>query len=172
MRKIILYSAMSLDGFVARTDGSVDWLFADTGEDYGYGNFYEQIDITLMGNRTYRQVLTFGNFPYADKTNYVFTRNTATKDDEHVQFVHEDLVGFATDLKQQPGKDIWLVGGGQINTVFLNAALIDEMILSVHPLILGSGIPLFAGNPATTDFSLQHTQAFDRGLVQLRYRYR
>ncbi len=171
MRKIVLYSASSLDGFVAHLDGSIDWLFADTDEDYGYADFIQRVDTTLMGNHTYQQILTFGDFPYAEKTNYVFTRNTNVKEDTYIQFIHEDLAGFGKKLKQQAGDDIWLVGGGQINTVFLNAGLIDEMILSVHPIILGSGIPLFEGNPSTTKFSLQHTQAFDSGLVQLTYQH-
>ncbi|MEM6842767.1 MAG: dihydrofolate reductase family protein [Bacteroidota bacterium] len=143
MRKIILYSAMSLDGFIARPDGEIDWLFDD--QDYGYSEFLQRIDTTLMGNRTYQQILTFGDFPYTDKTNYVFTRSVTVQDDGRVQFVYSDLVNLVTELKQQLGRDIWLIGGRQINTVLLNAELIDEMILSVHPTVLGSGVPLFGG---------------------------
>ena len=73
MRKLILYSAQSLDGFIARTDGRVDWLFTD--QDYGYYTFYESIDTTLMGRHTYEQILTFGDFPYPDKQNWFFDIN-------------------------------------------------------------------------------------------------
>jgi dihydrofolate reductase len=169
MRKVKLFIATSLDSFIATTDGGVDWLFGD--RDYGYRDFYNSIDTTLMGNNTYKQILEFGvDFPYTDKTNYVFSKQPQ-KDTEFVSFIgeDEDLVSFVVSLKQKEGKDIWLIGGGEINAFFLSHHLIDEMILSVHPVILGPGLPLFAGQLRQQDLRLLNCKTFPSGLAQLVY---
>lgn len=166
MRKVILYSACSLDNFIAKKDGTVDWLFTDN--HYGYYDFYATIDTILMGNKTYEQVLSFGgDFPYKNKKNFVFTRNTEKISDKNVVFIAAKIESFVQQLKQHKGKDIWLVGGGQINTLLLNAGLVDEMVLSIHPTILGEGIALFEGAPIHTDFVLTKCETFPSGLVQL-----
>ncbi len=167
MRKIILFIATSLDGFIARKDGSIDWLFSD--QDYGYSEFIKTIDTTLTGNATYKQVLTFGEFPYKGTTNYIFSRSPQPPDGNPVTFISSDVAQFARDLKHQSGKHIWLVGGGQINTVMLNAGLIDEMVVSIHPIILGSGLPLFAGQPKEAKFRVTAQKTFKTGLVQMTY---
>jgi dihydrofolate reductase len=167
MRKLILYSAVSLDGYIAGPNHEIDWLFS--GGDYGYKAFYESIDTTLSGYNTYSLALSFGNFPYPDKTNYVFSRQHQHRENTPVNFIQEDPAGFTIHLKEQPGKDIWLVGGGQINTVMMNAGLIDTLIISVHPIILGKGIPLFAGSPERSSLKLTHTITFPDGLLQATY---
>ena len=122
-----------------------------------------------MGNNTYQQILEFGvDFPYADKINYVFSRQPQ-KNTEFVSFICEDLVSFVVSLKEKEGKDIWLIGGGKINALFLANNLIDEMILSVHPVILGQGLPLFAGKLEQQNLTLLSCQTFPSGLVQLVY---
>ena len=123
MKKVILYIAASIDGYIARTDGNVDWLhdpdYIVEGDDMGYGAFYASIDTTLMGNATYQEVLGFDvPFPYPDKKNYAFSRSEK-ENDENVEYVSGDIVAFMNQLKTQPGKDIWLIGGGKINTLFL-----------------------------------------------------
>ncbi len=176
MRKVILYIAISLDGYVAKLDGSVSWLDNvphSNQEDYGYYSFYEAIDTTLMGNKTYQQVLGFDTpFPYSNKTNYVFTRQQELQDDENVSFINEDIGSFVRNLKHQEGADIWLIGGGQINGVLLEENLIDEMIVSIMPMILGNGLPFFSIE-AKTDMErlleLKETKSFQSGVVQLRY---
>jgi dihydrofolate reductase len=166
MRKVILYIASSLDSFIARENGDVDWLFSD--QDYGYYDFLDSIDTTLMGNKTYIQMLSFGDgFHYKDKTNYIFTTNSKHLEADYVKFINVDITAFVKSLKNKNGKDIWLVGGGQINTIMLNAGIIDEIILSIHPIILGRGIKLFEGEPLQSDFSLTNTISFESGLVQL-----
>lgn len=144
MRIISLYIATSLDGFIARSDGRVDWLDAIPNPDqldYGYDTFLASVDTTLMGNNTYQTVLGFGgNFPYADKINYVFSR-TKHPAAPYVQYVTEDPATFVQRLKQADGSGIWLIGGGQLNTILLNAGLIDELIISIAPVVLGAGIP-------------------------------
>ena len=165
MRKLKLYIASSLDGYIAGPKAEIDWLNAAGAADYGYHEFYASIDTTLMGNITYKQILGFGEFPYPDKANYVFTRGTTT-DTENVQLISGDIAAFVRSLKNRPGKDIWLVGGGQINTVLLNEQLIDEIILTVFPLVLGDGIPLFAPNAKRTQFETVGCQTYETGLIQ------
>jgi dihydrofolate reductase len=174
MRQVILYIATSLDNYIARSDGDVGWLddpdFALPGEDYGYAAFYKSIDTTLMGNNTYKLVLGFGvPFPYPDKTNYVFTRSTEFDDTEFVKFITDDPVEFVRKLKQEEGQDIWLVGGGQINSLLLNHLLIDKIILTLIPIILGEGVRIFDGKTVESGFSLETSQAYKSGFVQLTY---
>lgn len=173
MRKIKLYIATSLDNYIARPNGEIDWLETfptPEGEDFGYAAFMETVTTTLMGNKTYQQVLGFDMpFPYADKENFVFTRQKGLEPTEHVQFVSENIISFIQSLKEKPGKNIWLIGGGQLNTVLLNHDLIDEMILTVLPIVLGEGIPLFGGKPEEQIFNLLNHQVFDNGFVQLTY---
>ena len=173
MRKIRLYTAASLDGFIAREDESLDWLdnFPHIeGEDYGYQAFYDSIDTTLMGNATYRLVQGFDvPFPYPDKTNYVFTRDATLTQDEHVKYVSGDIIAFTENLKQEEGRDIWLVGGGQINAMFLENGLIDEIYLSVIPIYLGKGIHLFHG-VGSGNLILREQKTYDNGVMKLLYK--
>jgi dihydrofolate reductase len=168
MREIVLFSASSLDGYIARKNGDIDWLFTDG--DYGYQDFYDSIDTTLTGHNTYKQVQYFDEFPYPNKTNYIFGKQTNLEDENPVIFVSEDIINFVTLLKRERGKRIWLVGGGKLNATLWNADLIDEIILSVHPTVLGEGIPLFAGAPKEKALRLKQTQSFDSGLLQIIYR--
>jgi dihydrofolate reductase len=171
MRKLILYIAASLDGYIARTDGRIDWLenktYTIAGEDFGYSDFMKTIDTTLMGHSTYKVVLSLGmSFPYPDKTNYVFS-HTERPATEYVQFVTRNATGFVKQLKQETGKNIWLIGGSQLNTLLLNAGLIDEIILTYIPVVLGKGIPLFAPGASENMMRVTETQNYKNGFVQL-----
>ena len=168
MRRLKLYTAASLDGYIAGPNGEIDWLDVDGGLDYGYAELYQSIDTTLMGSSTYRVALGAPEFPYPDKTNYVFTREAPPPDTEHVRFVSGDIAGFVRSLKREAGRAIWLVGGGQVNTVMLNAGLIDDVILTSFPLVLGDGIPLFAQGAARAGFETTGCEAYETGLVQWR----
>ncbi len=172
MRKIILYIATSLDGYIARKNGGIDWLFSDFEDhDYGYTDLYNAIDTTLIGNSTYKQMLTFGEFPYSDKTNYVFTSNRSANPHPDVEFIHTDIGKFAKRLKSEEGKNIWLVGGSRINTILLKANLIDELIVSIHPVILGNGIPLFEMHSDQSNLTLIKCETYPNGLVQMAYEF-
>jgi dihydrofolate reductase len=169
MRKIILYSAISLDGFIAQRDGSIDWLNSFSG-DYGYEAFLETIDTTIMGNKTYRQVLTFGEFPYYAKSNYVFSRGSELKTDQNlVKFISSEDIGIFKRMKDEEGRDIWLVGGGEVNSLFLKNNLIDEMRLFVMPIILGSGIPLFDGNKTTYKLNMISHKIYSDSVAEFCY---
>lgn len=175
MRKVILNSAMSIDGFIAGPDGDVEWLHdADyelQGEDYGMAAFYKGVDTTLMGHSTYRAILGFDvPFPYPDTANYVFTRSPGHRDTEHVRFITGDVADFVRQLARQEGKDIWLVGGGKLNATLLERDLIDELQLTVIPCILGQGIPLFDGTGSKVNFRLTATRSYESGLVQMTYK--
>jgi len=173
MRKIVLYIAASIDNFIAKKDGNVDWLddpdYAIEGNDLGYSAFYQSLDTTFMGNATYQEVLGFDvPFPYPDKKNYVFSRSEK-ENDENVEFVSGDIVAFTKQLKAQSGKNIWLVGGGQINTLFLEKGLIDQIILTIIPITLGDGISMFQKGSVETKFVLEKSEAFQNGMVQLTF---
>lgn len=167
MRKLKLFIACSIDGFIARENGDVEWLFTDA--DYGYDKFYKTIDTTLMGKNTYKKILTFGEFPYKDKINYVFAHQAQPKRD-NVEFIQKDATYFVKNLKNKPtGSDIWLIGGGQIISLLHNHALIDEYILAIHPIILGEGITLFDFIHQEQALKLKEHQIYESGLVQLTY---
>ena len=167
MRKVILFIASSLDGYIARTSGSVDWLFTD--QDYGYTDFFATIDTVLMGRRTYEQVLSFGDYPYKGTQGFVFSKTHSEERDENVTFISSDLTSFIEKLKGGTGKHIWLVGGTEIIQSCISHDLIDEFVISVHPIILGDGIPLFRAPLPMRKLKLKNCRTFDTGLVQLTY---
>ena len=166
MRKTILFIASSLDGYIAKTNGSVDWLPVNCSS--GYDDFYKSIDTVIMGKKTYDQVLTFGAYPYKDKKSYVLTHDTQSND-ENIQLVNNVEKLTKNLLTTSTGSDIWLVGGAEIITTFMNLGLIDEIILSIIPVVLGSGIPLFANIQKETKFQLIKTTEYD-ALVELHYK--
>ena len=165
MRKIKLFIANSLDGYIARVNGSVDWL--PTNVDSGYNEFYNSVDTVFMGRTTYDQILTFGKYPYDGKEGYVFTTNTQTNKDENVEFV-SNVEEFIKKLVAKPGKDIWLVGGSGIISTLLDNNLIDEIILSIIPVVLGKGISLFKNSKKETKLQLIKSTKYS-GLVELHY---
>ena len=173
MRKVILYAAQSLDGFIAEKDGSVAFLdtFSDPElTDHGYTDFYRDIDTTLMGRKTYLQVLGFDMpFPYADRENFVFTSDRTLKQDKHVRFIVENQASFISDVKKKPGKNIWLIGGSELNTFCLENDLIDEIWLFITPLILGEGIPLFRHFPPGILLKPVHVKSYASHLCLIRY---
>ncbi len=173
MRKTILYIAISLDGKIAKADGSVDWLEAipvPADGDYGYAAFYKSIDTTIQGNTTYQQIISWGvDFPYPEKKNYVITRKQGLANTEHVEFISTDPVTFLRELKTSAGKDIWIVGGGKLNATFLEAKLIDEIQVFIMPVVLTEGIDMFAALSQETSLSLVASKTYENGVVALTY---
>lgn len=142
MPKVILYIASTLDGFIARENGGIDFLkpFEEMGTDYGYNDFIATIDALVMGSHTYEQALTFGDWPHAGTPTYVFTHRQLPQQQDVFSWddTPEALMHQLRDLK-----NIWLVGGTELITSFMNAGLVNELIISTIPVIIGSGIPLF-----------------------------
>lgn len=168
MRLVKLFIACSLDGYIARDDGGIDWLFAD--QDYGYSSFFSSIDTVVMGRHTHDLALSFPVYPYADKTVFVFSRtHPAGEDERGASFTSESPEDFVSRLRDDPGRDLWLVGGGQLVRAFLDHDLIDQFEIFVHPVLLGSGLPLFPRGAARTNLRLEGVTPFVSGLVQLSY---
>jgi dihydrofolate reductase len=169
MRKVILCVAVSLDGYIEGPGGEYDWCFTD--QDYGMTDFMKRIDSIFFGRKSYEVMLkadATGQNPFGSLTSYVFS-NTLTVPYEGTQLVSGDLKKEVMDIKQLPGKDIWLFGGAALTTQFLNENLIDEMILAVHPLLLGEGKLLFQQIDGRKKFKLLQSTPFTSGLVILHY---
>jgi len=165
MKKIIVYIATSMDGFIARENGDIDWLPETT--ESSYDEFYKTIDMVVMGKKTYDQVLTFGTYPYKDKKSYVFTRHSDQLKDENVEFV-SNIDKFVKESVSNSGNNIWLIGGAEIISAFLNHGFVDEIILSVIPIVLGKGIHLFTNIHHETKFELIKTTNYGK-FVELHY---
>ncbi|MCK8099917.1 hypothetical protein C7B63_09325 [Bacillus halotolerans] len=170
-RKNVLYIAVSLDGMIAREDGSVDWLDEFEGEgDNGYSEFYQTVDTVILGRSTYEHIkILTPDFPYQDKTCYVFTGTPDSYHDKHVTFIDEDIKAFTGRLKQQKGVNIWIAGGAELVNTFMKEDAIDEYIITVIPVVLGSGIPLFHEQNTETKLRLTDMKRFGQA-VQLHYK--
>jgi dihydrofolate reductase len=166
MRKVKLFIAISLDGYIARADGGIDWLFTDA--DYGYTAFYDAVDTVVMGRKTYDLAMGFDEYPYPGKAGYVFSRSRSAGDGR-VTFVKDSPRSFVDNLRKLPGRDIWLVGGGELTRDFLAADLVDDMVISIHPILIGNGVPLFFPREGDLRLELVGSQSFPSGLVQIRY---
>jgi dihydrofolate reductase len=167
LRKVKLSAAVSLDGYAARLDHTFDWIFSD--QDYGLNDFFRSIDLVVMGRKTHDVMLRMGQPSYPGMTNYVFSRSK-TGSEGGVEFVSGDLKSFIGVLREKLGKDIWLAGGGQLIRSFLVCDLVDEISLAVHPVLLGSGIPLFPPGFPQTKLQLVHCRQYPTGLVALTYK--
>lgn len=169
--KVVLYIAASLDGYIAREDESLDWLFSCDGEgDNGYGHFYEQVTTILMGKKTYDWIVRHegGNFPYQGKECYVFSRTTSGRTD-YVRFVNSDIAEFVRERKSANGNAvIWVVGGGEVLVALLREQLIDELFIQVAPKLLGRGVPLFREGDYELNLQLAHVNQFNQ-FVGLHY---
>lgn len=172
--RIKLYIATSLDGFIAREDGSIDWLteYENNPEaDYGYSEFYSSVGTILMGRKTYEQSLGFGEWPYWEKKTYVFTRQKEPLHHEkNIEFVFEGIAEFVSRLKENIDQDIWLVGGSQLIREFLKENLVQDLIVFVVPIILGGGIPLFDHIGKEIKLKTGRVEKYENGLMMLEYK--
>jgi dihydrofolate reductase len=175
-RHIVLYIAVSLDGFIASPGGAVDWLVGqseDTAVDTGYEQFLATVDTVVMGRTTYEQLiyeLSPDVWVYEGLTCYVAS-STPRLSDGRAEFISSDITGFIQNLKNQPGKDIWLVGGGKLLDPFFKENLIDLYVITIIPTILGTGIPLFLPDNPTIKLRLLASREID-GMVELTYERR
>ncbi len=165
---VTLFVATSLDGYIAGPDDDMSWLFTDT--DYGFDDFFENVDTLIMGRGTYEVVKSFGKWPYADKANVVITRRTdLVTDTPGTTVFNGELPELVEQLKEDGAEDVWLVGGGELVRSMLSAGLIDRITVSLHPVLLGNGIRLFPDGFPKTSLKLEDSAQYDSGLVQLNY---
>ena len=164
-----VFIATSLDGFIARRDGGIDWLsiVEAPGEDYGYAKFFADIDALILGRGTYDKVLSFPAWPYGDKRCVVLTH--ASYPSRHGERFHAGAPAPLLAELQTAGVRRIYVDGGAVIRQFLRDGLIDDLTLSIVPIVLGEGIPLFDASVPTRRLRLAGSQAFPSGLVQLRY---
>ncbi len=167
MRPIVYCVACSLDGYIAREDHSFDWIPHD--EDHGLSAFFKTVDTVLIGRKTHDLMVSYGQPMFPNMANYVFSRNTNPPEYKGIQWVATDPVAFASDLRQKPGKDIWLMGGSNLAGTFFEARMVTDIRLGVVPILLGKGIPLFRGFDAEIPLKLVEQTSFPDGIVLLRY---
>jgi dihydrofolate reductase len=172
MKKIVLGLGISLDGYIARPNGAVDFLF--TPKDYSMAPFFATIDTYVLGRKTLDaafkmggSVSSFGGMP-----TYVFSRSQPPGERDGLTFVNESPAIFIRRLRKRKGKnkDIWLMGGGELAREFLKADLVDELHLGVVPVLLGEGIPLFPGGFPQRNFALIENKTYSKGLIALKYK--
>ena len=168
MRKITFGGANSLDNFFARKDGSVDWLRWGKEVNEISTEFWKTIDTVLMGRRTYEVASAMGGDP--NVKNYVFSRTLTKLPTKKVELVKEDAAGFIRKLKQQKGKDICVLGGAIFAKSLFEVDLIDEVGFNIHPVLLGSGVPLFYEMERQIDLELISCQQLKNECVVVRYR--
>ncbi len=170
-RKIVVYIATSADGFIARPDGDVAWLDRPRPKgNYGMGEFFRTIDTILWGRKTYDRSVEKGvkaaGFGKGIK-NYVFSRQPQPSLEPGVEFIGEPIKAFAQRLRLQPGKDIWMMGGGGIIASFLDENEIDEFVIHVVPIFIGEGIPLIEAHHRAVPLKLLSSRCYPDGVVRL-----
>ena len=166
--------AMSMDGFIARPDGDVAWLDRPRPKgDYGMGAFFKTIDTILWGRKTYDKGIEMGmkNGDFGPKVkNYLFSRRPRKSLLPGFEWTRETVKTFAQRLRAQPGKDIWMMGGGEIIASFLDKDEIDEFRIHVIPILIGEGIPLIQPRHRSIQLKLLSSKVFPDGVVELNYR--
>ncbi|HMV76829.1 MAG TPA: dihydrofolate reductase family protein [Leptospiraceae bacterium] len=167
--KYSVFIAVSADGYIAGKDGALEWLSAVSreGEDYGYLEFFSTVDTLVMGRNTYEKVLSFGDWPYEKKDCIVLTKEKL-KPRFNEKIMNASPIELDHILQKEEKRKVYLDGGKLISS-FLAAGFVDEIILSVIPVLLGEGIPLFHPNSGMQALKLMHVKSFESGLVQMKY---
>jgi dihydrofolate reductase len=171
-RKIIVHIAASADGYIAGPDGSLDWLTSRPAPKgfYGLPEFARSIDAKILGRRTFDLSVAMGARFGANDLHYVFSRRPPPASvPAGVQFVTQSIGAFAETLRTQAGKNIWMMGGGEIIGSFLDEDGIDEFIINVVPTFIREGIPLITGRHREVPLRLRSATPFPDGVVQLHY---
>lgn len=172
MRKTIYGAAVSLDGYIARTNDEVDWLLWSSDVAKITSEFWKDVDTVIMGRRTYEVAVKSGMPVYPNVKNYVVSRTMTAAPHPDVTIVSTDPVEFVRQLKEQPGASICIMGGGVLAQSLLEAGLVDEVGVNVHPLLLGSGIPLFRSMQRQLQLELIEAKTLQHGCVMATYRVR
>jgi dihydrofolate reductase len=169
MRNVVLGLGISIDGYIARLNGAVDFLFMP--KDYSMADFFRTIDTAIMGRKTLDAALKMGGGSLGGSmATYVFSYSQPAGKRDGVAFVNESPAVFVRELLKEPGKNIWLMGGGELARDFLKADLVDELYLGIVPVLLGEGIPLFPSGFPQRDFTLVENKTYSKGLISLKYK--
>jgi len=166
-RKIILNLCTSLDSFIEGENGEIDWCFTD--QDYSMTEFLDGIDTIFIGRKSYEQLIREMPNAFSDKNIIVFSR-TLRESKGNSKIISRNIETEVNKIINESGKNIWLFGGANLTTTFINLNLVNELMISVHPLILGKGKPLFINIQNRVKLELIDTKAFSTGLVQLFYK--
>src|SRR5437588_3123154 len=169
-RKVVLGLGISIDGYIARLNGDVDFLFMP--KDYSMAPFFATIDTAIMGRKTLDVALKMGggSLPRSSTATYVFSHSKPAVEHAGLVFVNQSPAKFMGQLRKQPGKDIWLMGGGELARDFLKADLVDELYIGIVPTLLGEGIPLFPSGFPQRNFELVENKTYSKGLIALKYK--
>ena len=174
MRKVILGLAVTLDGYIEGPNGEYDWCFTD--QDYGLNEFFSGIDAVFIGRKSYEVAQAYAGTNNGQLVpgmppvkEYVFSR-TLKKVKDGTVLLSDNAMEEARNIKEQPGRDIWLYGGTSLTDALMKEGLVDEWWMSVHPILLGSGKPLFRPQNNRTQLTLLDSKVYETGLVSLRYR--
>jgi len=169
MRRVILGLGISIDGYIARPNGAIDFLFMP--KDYSMASFMSSIDTAIMGRKTLDAARQMGgSFTGSSMAYYVFSRTQPAGDRDGLVFVNEAPAAVLSGLRRRPGKDIWLMGGGELARDFLTADLVDDLHPGIVPVLLGEGIPLFPPGFPQRNFELVENKTYSKGLIALKYR--
>ncbi|MFL6210613.1 MAG: dihydrofolate reductase family protein [Pyrinomonadaceae bacterium] len=172
MRTVTFRVASSLDNYIARKDGAVDWIMGGEEASAAMTDFWKNLDTVVIGRKTYEPVLKSGiPFPtYPGVKNYVMSRTLKEGSDKNVEIIRADAAEFVRKLKTEAGKDIFVMGGGLLAKSLFEANLIDEVGVNIHPILLGSGIPLFHELSYQIELELIECKSFKNGCVSVTYR--
>jgi dihydrofolate reductase len=173
MRKVTFGVANSLDNYIARKDHAVDWLLWGKEAESFMKEFWKTIDTVVMGRKTYEAALRHsggGENPYPDIKSYIFSRTLQPGSAKGAEIISPDAAEFVRNLKSQQGKDICVMGGGELAKSLFEAGVIDEIGFNIHPVLLGSGIPLFHNMKRQIDLELLACKPFKNGCVLVTYR--
>src|SRR5262245_30783862 len=165
MRTVTFGVACSLDLFIARPDHAVDWLVWSDDVSAVTAEYWKTIDTVVMGRKTYEVALRFGQGAYSGVKNYVFSGTLKAAPDSGVTIIREDAAAFIRALGEQEGKGICVMGGGEVANALFEAAVIDEVGLNIHPVLLGSGVPLFHGLSRQINLELLSARTLQGGCV-------
>ncbi len=180
-RKILLDLAVTLDGFIEGKNGEIDWCIME--EEMNFKGFLDRIDTIFFGRRSYEAFIAYNPEESINeedlmllettknKEHYVFSR-TLKEDPASYKIISDNIADEVNSIRERPGKDIWLYGGSDLITTFMNLHLVDELRLSVHPVLLGEGKPLFSDLKERAELKLVKTNTYPSGVIQLIYHFK
>lgn len=169
MPLIRLYIAQSLDGYIARPDGGIDWLRPFDDVDYGYSAFTREIGTVVMGRASFELARSFGEWPYSTMRGLIITSRPLADAPPTVARVGADIPRLVTALRAAGDKDVWIMGGARTINAFLSADAVDRIDLFTLPILLGDGVRLFEGARPEQSLKLLSSQSYDKGLARLSY---